>query len=47
MVELLSTCPTNWGMTPIESLGWVRDTMLPYYPLGDYRVIEEVKRLGA
>jgi len=34
MVEVLSTCPTNWGMTPVESLEWVRDKMIPYYPLG-------------
>jgi len=34
LVEVLSTCPTNWGLTPLESLKWVEDTMLPYYPLG-------------
>lgn len=38
IVELLSSCPTNWGMTPTEALDWVRDNMLPYYPLGDYKV---------
>ena len=37
MVELLSTCPTNWGMTPVEALGWLRETMIPYYPLGNFR----------
>jgi 2-oxoglutarate/2-oxoacid ferredoxin oxidoreductase subunit beta len=37
IVELLSTCPTNWGLTPTEALGWVRDNMLPYYPVGDYK----------
>ena len=45
MVELLSSCPTNWGLTPVEALAWVRDYMLPYYPLGDYKVLDEVKRL--
>lgn len=45
MVELLSTCPTNWGLTPEESLAWVRDNMLPVFPLGDYRVIDAVKTL--
>jgi 2-oxoglutarate ferredoxin oxidoreductase subunit beta len=45
MVELLSTCPTNWGLTPEESLEWVKDNMVPYYPLGDYKVIDAVKRL--
>ncbi|MDR1263421.1 MAG: 2-oxoglutarate oxidoreductase [Oscillospiraceae bacterium] len=37
MVELLSTCPTNWGMTPSESLKWVASDMIPYYPLGVYK----------
>ena len=34
MVEVLSTCPTNWGMTPIESFEWLKENMIPYYPLG-------------
>ncbi|WP_372713260.1 thiamine pyrophosphate-dependent enzyme [Ilyobacter sp.] len=34
IVEVLSTCPTNWGMTPIEALDWLKDNMIPYYPLG-------------
>ena len=34
MVEILSTCPTNWGMAPAEALKWVKDNMIPYYPLG-------------
>lgn len=38
MVELLSTCPTNWGINPIDSLQWVEDHMIPVYPLGDYKV---------
>jgi len=37
LVEVLSTCPTNWGLDPIESLQWVRDNMIPYYPLGIYK----------
>lgn len=37
VVELLSSCPTNWGMNPVEALDWVRDNMLPYYPVGDYK----------
>ena len=40
LVELLSTCPTNWGLGPVESLQWVEEHMLPYYPLGDYKVVE-------
>jgi 2-oxoglutarate ferredoxin oxidoreductase subunit beta len=38
MVELLSNCPTNWGLTPRESLQWIEDHMIPAYPLGDYKV---------
>ena len=34
LVEVLSTCPTNWGMTPVEALKWLEDTMIPQYPLG-------------
>ncbi len=37
LVEVLSTCPTNWGMTPQKSLEWVRENMVPYYPLGVYK----------
>lgn len=33
IVEILSTCPTNWGLTPVEALGWLRENMMPYYPL--------------
>lgn len=43
MVEVLSTCPTNWGLTPNESLKWLQDNMIPYYPLGNFRSPEEVK----
>jgi 2-oxoglutarate ferredoxin oxidoreductase subunit beta len=45
IVELLSACPTNWGMTPAEAMGWIRDHMIPYFPLGDYKVIEELERI--
>lgn len=38
MVELLSTCPTNWGITPLEALKWLEEHMIPVYPLGDYKV---------
>lgn len=43
MVELLSSCPTNWHMTPPDALQWIEDNMVPYYPLGDYKVIEPVQ----
>jgi 2-oxoglutarate ferredoxin oxidoreductase subunit beta len=38
LVELLSTCPTNWGMKAGEACEWVRDVMIPTYPLGDFKV---------
>ncbi|WNF37941.1 thiamine pyrophosphate-dependent enzyme [Bacillaceae bacterium IKA-2] len=37
MIEVLSTCPTNWGLTPEESLQWVKAEMVPYYPLGVFK----------
>lgn len=44
MVELLSSCPTNWGMTPREALDWIKGNMIPYYPVGDYKVVPELER---
>ncbi len=41
IVEILSTCPTNWGIAPVESLKWLEENMIPYYPLGNYRKPEE------
>ncbi len=38
MVELLSSCPTNWGVTPLDALKWIEEHMLPVYQLGDYKV---------
>jgi 2-oxoglutarate ferredoxin oxidoreductase subunit beta len=40
-VEIVSTCPTNWGMTPVEAVKWAEETLLPYYPLGDFKTPEE------
>ncbi len=37
LVEVLSSCPTNWGLTPSASLDWIREKMIPYYPLGVYK----------
>ncbi len=37
IVEVLSTCPTNWGLAPTEALEWLRSNMMPYYPLGVYK----------
>ncbi len=41
IVEVLSTCPTNWGMTPVESLDWLKSNLIPYYPLGIYKDTSE------
>ena len=37
LVEVLSTCPTNWGLAPDKAIGWLEENMLPYYPLGVYK----------
>ncbi len=39
MIEVLSTCPTNWGLTPVEALKWLEDKMIPQYPLGVYKEV--------
>ena len=42
LVEFLSTCPINWGMSPLEAMKWVDEKMSLYYPLGDYTQVPEV-----
>ena len=37
LIEVVSTCPTNWGKTPQGALEWLEENMLPYYPLGVYK----------
>lgn len=37
MVEVMSTCPTNWGKTPVDALTFLKESMIPYYPLGVYK----------
>ena len=37
LVEVISSCPTNWGMTPERALEWIDEKMIPYYPLGVYK----------
>ncbi len=41
-VELVSTCPTNWGMTPAEAVEWTENTLLGYYQLGEYKTPESI-----
>jgi len=43
IVEVLSTCPTNWGYTPVNALKWLEENMIPYYPLQNFRNFGEVK----
>ncbi|MGV8084447.1 MAG: thiamine pyrophosphate-dependent enzyme [Coriobacteriia bacterium] len=40
IVEVVSTCPTNWGLSPQDAMQWLRDNMLPYYPLGVYKDVK-------
>jgi len=39
IVEVLSTCPTNWGLSPVKALSWLQENMIPHYPLGVYKDI--------
>jgi 2-oxoglutarate ferredoxin oxidoreductase subunit beta len=41
LVEVISTCPTNWGMTPVEAVHWAETQMLPFYPLGDVKLPDD------
>lgn len=45
MVEMLSTCPTNWGMKPMEALQWLEERMIPVFPLEDFKVSPALKDL--
>ncbi|HEY76133.1 MAG TPA: 2-oxoglutarate oxidoreductase [Thermoflexia bacterium] len=45
MVEVLSTCNTNWHMGPVEALEWAKEHMVSYYPLGDTKMTDEVRAL--
>ena len=37
IVEVLSSCPTNWGMNPVKALAWIKENMIPYYPIGNLK----------
>lgn len=45
LVSVLSTCPTNWGLSPADSLKWLRENMMPIYEMGELKATEEVKNL--
>jgi len=42
LVEIISTCPTNWGVNPVDAITWAEEKMLPYYKLGEYKTPEDV-----
>lgn len=44
LVEVLSTCPTNWGLSPPEAMIWLEKNMIPVYPLGEFKVPEVEKQ---
>ena len=46
-VEVVSTCPTNWGMTPLEAVVWTEKTLLSYYPIGDCKSPNDLEVLNA
>ena len=46
LVEVVSSCPTNWGMTPKKALEWIDEKMIPYYPLGVYKDRTAAKEQG-
>ncbi|MHB1133632.1 MAG: thiamine pyrophosphate-dependent enzyme [Chloroflexota bacterium] len=43
LVEVLSACPTNWGLRPVEALRWLEENMIPYYPLGEIKAAPGLK----
>ncbi len=46
MVEIISTCNTNWHMTPLEAIEWAKKHMIDYFPVGDTKMTEEVRALS-
>ena len=44
LVETLSQCPTDWALTPLQSIQKIKDEMIPYYPLGVFRSPDEIKK---
>ena len=41
IIEVISSCPTNWGLSPEKALDWLRENMLPYYPLGVFKDVAD------
>lgn len=45
-IELLSTCPTNWGLTPVNAREWLKDFVIPQYPIGDFKISPAIEELA-
>lgn len=45
LVEILSSCPVNWNLTPHAALEYIQDKMIPYFPLGDFKITDAVKKI--
>ncbi|TFG68497.1 MAG: 2-oxoglutarate oxidoreductase [Anaerolineales bacterium] len=45
-VEVLAPCPTNWNMDPWTAMVWAKEFMIPYFPLGTYKITEQVEKLS-
>ncbi|SDO64753.1 thiamine pyrophosphate-dependent enzyme [Desulforhopalus singaporensis] len=43
LIEVLSSCPTGWGLSPVDAMTWLEENMIPYYPLGTFRSQEETR----
>ncbi len=43
LVEVLAACPVNWGMAPVDAYRWITDHMVPYFPLGEFKVHEQLQ----
>ncbi|OGO04665.1 MAG: hypothetical protein A2Y91_05820 [Chloroflexi bacterium RBG_13_54_8] len=41
-VEVISACPANWHMSPVESLKWIREKMVPEFPLGEFKNVDHI-----
>jgi len=45
LVEILSSCPVGWGLSPVQALDWVHEHMVPHYPPGEYKIAPTVKQM--
>jgi 2-oxoglutarate ferredoxin oxidoreductase subunit beta len=45
LVEILSPCPTNWRVEPVQAMDWLAENMLSHFPLGEFKATEDVAAL--